>query len=124
MCTSEDENVLFAGNFYIILLNSDLEHTFFYPYDKVRERESACRLLFSIIILLYKGCDRTLAVLHVNPASVNKTQELQHEATVLSAVSFSQGSKVITGSQDQIIRVSSTQMSQLEWVLNIIVHSF
>ncbi|XP_053539257.1 NACHT domain- and WD repeat-containing protein 1 [Ictalurus punctatus] len=63
MCTSEDENVLFAG------------------------------------------CERTLAVLHMNPESVHKTQELQHEATVLSAVSFSQGSKVVTGSQDQIIRV-------------------
>ncbi|KAI5626673.1 NACHT domain- and WD repeat-containing protein 1 isoform X2 [Silurus asotus] len=63
MCTSEDENVLFAG------------------------------------------CERTLAVLHLNPDSVHKSQELQHEATVLSAVSYSQGSKVLTGSQDQIIRV-------------------
>ncbi|KAK3561676.1 hypothetical protein QTP86_012485 [Hemibagrus guttatus] len=71
MCTSEDENVLFAG------------------------------------------CERTLAVLHVNPDSVHNSQELQHEATVLSAVSFSQGSKVVTGSQDQIIRVWGLVTGQL-----------
>ncbi|KAM9460844.1 NACHT domain- and WD repeat-containing protein 1 [Clarias gariepinus] len=55
--------------------------------------------------ILFTGCEKTLVVLHVNPNSVQKTQELQHEATVLSAASFSQGSKVVTGSQDQIIRV-------------------
>lgn len=66
------------------------------------------------IIFLHEGCERTLAVLHMNPESVHKTQELQHEATVLSAVSFSQGSKVVTGSQDQIIRVSFTQMPPLK----------
>ncbi|XP_060734898.1 NACHT domain- and WD repeat-containing protein 1 [Tachysurus vachellii] len=55
--------------------------------------------------VLFAGCERTLVVLHVNPDSVHNSQELQHEATVLSAFSFSQGSKVVTGSQDQIIRV-------------------
>lgn len=64
--------------------------------------------------LLYKGCERTLAVLHVNSDSVHKSQELQHEATVLSAVSYSEGSKVITGSQDQIIRVSLAQMPYMK----------
>ncbi|TSM94660.1 NACHT domain- and WD repeat-containing protein 1 [Bagarius yarrelli] len=63
--------------------------------------------------LVFAGCERTLAVLHVNPDSVHNSQELQHEATVLSAVSFSQGSKVITGSQDQIIQVWGLVTGQL-----------
>ncbi|XP_072516937.1 NACHT domain- and WD repeat-containing protein 1 [Salminus brasiliensis] len=62
---------------------------------------------------LFAGCERTLAVLQVKPNSVQRTQDFQHEATVLSAVSYSHGSKVITGSQDQIIRVWGLTTGQL-----------
>ncbi|KAK1805804.1 hypothetical protein P4O66_012851, partial [Electrophorus voltai] len=55
--------------------------------------------------VLFAGCERTLAVLSVSPTSLHRTQDLQHDSTVLSAFSYSCGNKVITGSQDQIIRV-------------------
>ncbi|KAL6469272.1 hypothetical protein MHYP_G00227960 [Metynnis hypsauchen] len=54
---------------------------------------------------IFAGCERTLTVLRLEPNSVHRTQDFQHEAIVLSAASYSHGSKVITGSLDQIIRL-------------------
>ncbi|KAI4904217.1 hypothetical protein NFI96_031748, partial [Prochilodus magdalenae] len=62
---------------------------------------------------LFAGCESALAVLHVKPNSVHRTQDLQHDALVLSAVQFSHGNKVITGSVDQIIRVWGLTTGQL-----------
>ncbi|XP_066504213.1 NACHT domain- and WD repeat-containing protein 1 [Hoplias malabaricus] len=62
---------------------------------------------------LLAGCERTLVVLHMQPNSVHRSQDFQHEATVLSAVSYGQGSKVITGCLDQIIRVWGLTTGQL-----------
>ncbi|XP_036443049.1 NACHT domain- and WD repeat-containing protein 1 [Colossoma macropomum] len=62
---------------------------------------------------LFTGCERTLAVLRLEPNSVHRTQDFRHEAVVLSAASYSHGSKVITGSLDQIIRVWGLTTGQL-----------
>ncbi|XP_007240267.3 NACHT domain- and WD repeat-containing protein 1 [Astyanax mexicanus] len=62
---------------------------------------------------LFAGCERTLVVLHVKQNSVQRTQDFLHESTVLSAAFYSNGSKVITGSQDQIIRVWGLTTGQL-----------
>uniref|UniRef100_A0AAY5EIB3 AAA+ ATPase domain-containing protein n=1 Tax=Electrophorus electricus TaxID=8005 RepID=A0AAY5EIB3_ELEEL len=82
-----------------------------YSYLLKGEREQACTNESAVFLLFLspdssdQGCERTLAVLSVSPTSLHRTQDLQHDSTVLSAFSYSCGNKVITGSQDQIIRV-------------------
>ncbi|XP_076880885.1 NACHT domain- and WD repeat-containing protein 1 [Brachyhypopomus gauderio] len=62
---------------------------------------------------LFAGCGRTLVVFSVRTTSLHRTQDLLHDAAVLSAFSYSRGNKVITGSRDQIIRVWGLITGQL-----------
>lgn len=61
---------------------------------------------FKIKIFLVEGCDRTLSVFLVTLTSMQKVLDLHHDASVLCAVSSSEGSEIITSAQDRIIRVS------------------
>ncbi|XP_051531266.1 NACHT domain- and WD repeat-containing protein 1 [Myxocyprinus asiaticus] len=67
--------------------------------------------------LLFAGCDRTLCVFLVSLTSMHKVLDLRHDASVLCAVSKSEGSEIITSAQDRIIRVwSVTTGALLDWI--------
>ncbi|KAA0707921.1 NACHT domain- and WD repeat-containing protein 1 [Triplophysa tibetana] len=67
--------------------------------------------------LLFAGCDRTLCVFLVTLTSKQKVLDLQHDASVLCAVSTSDSSEIITSAQDRIIRVwSVTTGALLDWI--------
>ncbi|XP_067288484.1 NACHT domain- and WD repeat-containing protein 1 [Pseudorasbora parva] len=67
--------------------------------------------------LLFAGCDRTLCVFLVALTSMQKVLDLHHDASVLCAVSSSEGSEIITSAQDRIIRVwSVTTGALLDWI--------
>nr|XP_002663751.3 NACHT domain- and WD repeat-containing protein 1 isoform X2 [Danio rerio] len=67
--------------------------------------------------LLLAGCDRTLCVFLVTLTSMHKVLDLQHDASILCAVSNSEGSEIITSAQDRIIRVwSVTTGALLDWI--------
>ncbi|KAI2659286.1 NACHT domain- and WD repeat-containing protein 1 [Labeo rohita] len=66
--------------------------------------------------LLFAGCDRTLCVFTVTLTSMQKILDLHHDASVLCAVSSTEGSEIITSAQDRIIRVwGVTTGALLDW---------
>lgn len=67
--------------------------------------------------LLFAGCDRTLCVFLVTLTSMQKVLDLQHDASILCAVSTSDSSEIITSAQDRIIWVwSVTTGALLDWI--------
>ncbi|XP_059385042.1 NACHT domain- and WD repeat-containing protein 1 [Carassius carassius] len=67
--------------------------------------------------LLFAGCDRTLCVFLVTLTSMQRVLDLHHDASVLCAVSISEGSEIITSAQDRIVRVwSVTTGALLDWI--------
>ncbi|TRY57443.1 hypothetical protein DNTS_031430 [Danionella cerebrum] len=67
--------------------------------------------------LLLAGCDQTLCVFLITLSSMHKVLDLQHDASVLCAVSNTEGSEIITSAQDRLIRVwSVTTGALLDWI--------
>lgn len=55
---------------------------------------------------VFAGCERVLVVLQVQPCgALQKQLDLSHDALVLTAVASSQAAVLISGAEDQLIRV-------------------
>ncbi|XP_028856610.1 NACHT domain- and WD repeat-containing protein 1 isoform X2 [Denticeps clupeoides] len=55
--------------------------------------------------MLFAGCEKTLVVLHVGPNSIDSSLDLQHDDNVLAAAASGLCQVVVSGSEDQVIRV-------------------
>uniref|UniRef100_A0A672SH89 NACHT and WD repeat domain containing 1 n=1 Tax=Sinocyclocheilus grahami TaxID=75366 RepID=A0A672SH89_SINGR len=67
------------------------------------------------LFFLVEGCDRTLCVFLVTLTSMQRVLDLHHDASVLCAVSSSEGSEIITSAQDRIVW-SVTTGALLDWI--------
>uniref|UniRef100_A0A672SHW8 NACHT and WD repeat domain containing 1 n=1 Tax=Sinocyclocheilus grahami TaxID=75366 RepID=A0A672SHW8_SINGR len=68
-----------------------------------------------IVITNPSRCDRTLCVFLVTLTSMQRVLDLHHDASVLCAVSSSEGSEIITSAQDRIVW-SVTTGALLDWI--------
>lgn len=71
------------------------------------------RHLNTLFLIYSAGCERELVVLQVLPCgSVQKQMDLSHAAVVLTAVASSQAAVLVSGAEDQIIRVRTQREIQ------------